>query len=95
MWSGLEPVEETYDQEYLEVLRKIIRLVGRWLVGKWCEINASQAGDQQRSSPLKLAAALDRIPSSQLRPPPLAPGGYSCSKVLSVIFEDLDILLKN
>ena len=29
MWSGLEPVEGTYDQEYLEVLRKIIRLV--WL----------------------------------------------------------------
>ena len=26
MWSGLEPVEGTYDQEYLEVLRKIIRL---------------------------------------------------------------------
>ena len=27
MWSGLEPVEGRYDQEYLEVLRKIIRLV--------------------------------------------------------------------
>merc|ERR1719266_1775588 len=25
MWSGLEPVEGRYDQEYLEVLRKIIR----------------------------------------------------------------------
>ena len=25
MWSGLEPVEGTYDQEYLDVLRKIIR----------------------------------------------------------------------
>ena len=32
MWSGLEPVEGRYDQEYLEVLRRIIRLVG-WLVG--------------------------------------------------------------
>ena len=30
MWSGLEPVEGTYDQEYLDVLRKIIRLA--WLV---------------------------------------------------------------
>ena len=26
MWSGLEPVEGRYDHEYLEVLRKIIRL---------------------------------------------------------------------
>ena len=32
MWSGLEPVEGRYDQEYLEVLRRIIRSVG-WLVG--------------------------------------------------------------
>ena len=31
MWSGLEPVEGRYDQEYLEVLRRIIRLVG-WFV---------------------------------------------------------------
>ena len=31
MWSGLEPVEGRYDQEYLEVLRKIIRLV--WVAG--------------------------------------------------------------
>ena len=31
MWSGLEPVEGSHDQEYLDVLRKIIRLV--WEAG--------------------------------------------------------------
>ena len=37
MWSGLEPVEGRYDQEYLEVLRRIIRLVG-WLVGWFVKV---------------------------------------------------------
>ena len=36
MWSGLEPVEGTYDQEYLDVLRKIIRLA--WLVWDGFEV---------------------------------------------------------
>ena len=39
MWSGLEPVEGTYDQEYLDVLRKIIRLA--WLV--WDELEAMKS----------------------------------------------------